>query len=143
MAAGEGRRLVSLDELKKCVAAPGGGGEDAVRTFLLESPDIPASTLRWPAWRLKIVPNIMAQLLGISLKEEEHMEHMEQEQLAAAAPSRGTGALSSSSSRRVRGGDVVASASASAPGRTVSSPHREASTRLFQAHHPQTADRMK
>ena len=71
---GEGRRLVSLNELKRCVAAPCGGGEDAVRYFLLESQDIPASLRRLPLWRLKFVPKIMAQLLtntSSSAKEKE------------------------------------------------------------------------
>jgi hypothetical protein len=66
-----GRRLVSLSELKACAVAA--GGEDAVRTFLLESREMPAANLTWPAWRLTIVPQIMAQLLGISLEEEQEV----------------------------------------------------------------------
>jgi len=55
-----GRRLASLSELRECAATP--GGADVVKTFLLESHELPAATLRWPAWRLAVVPRIMAQL---------------------------------------------------------------------------------
>lgn len=68
--------MISLDELKACASAPG-GGEDAVRAFLLESREMPTATLRWPAWRLKVVPDIMAQLSGVDVVEEKVKEALE------------------------------------------------------------------
>lgn len=66
---GEGRRITSLNDLRACVNAPG-GGLDAVRAFLLESPEMPAITLRWPAWRARVVPKIISQLLDGPLPAE-------------------------------------------------------------------------
>ena len=64
----EGRRLRGLAELIRCVREGGAGvgeGEAFVRWWLASSPELPAATTRWPAWRVRIVPRVMDQLRGV------------------------------------------------------------------------------
>ena len=63
-----GRRLTGLAELIECVREGGarpGEGEAFVRWWLASSPELPAATTRWPAWRVRIVPRVMDQLRGV------------------------------------------------------------------------------
>lgn len=52
-----------LASLKAWVCASA-DNDAAMREYLLESEEIPGVTRKWPAWRARMVPNIMAALTG-------------------------------------------------------------------------------
>ena len=62
----EPRRLASLAELARCAAADGGA---RVRAFLETDELVSESARRWPAWRARVVPRIVASLLAIAGKD--------------------------------------------------------------------------
>ena len=64
--AAEPRRLASLAELARCAA---GGGGARVRAFLETDELVSESARRWPAWRARVVPRIVASLLAIAGKD--------------------------------------------------------------------------
>jgi hypothetical protein len=64
--AAEPRRLASLAELARCAAADGGA---RVRAFLETDELVSESARRWPAWRARVVPRIVASLLAIAGKD--------------------------------------------------------------------------
>jgi len=76
-----GRRFASADELEAWAREKGGGGGGGggekeegdwppraklLLAFLLESEDFPASTRRWPAWRLRMAPRLVAAVCGLA-----------------------------------------------------------------------------
>ena len=63
--AAEPRRLASLAELARCAAADGGGVSARSSRRTSSSP----SRRRWPAWRARVVPRIVASLLAIAGKD--------------------------------------------------------------------------
>ena len=60
---GRGRRLASVAELLSVAKADGGA---RVRAFLETDELVSESARRWPAWRARVVPRIVASLLAIA-----------------------------------------------------------------------------
>lgn len=97
-----GRRFASADELEAWARGAGGGEEGAAGAggaggagddtvgwpprarqlldFLLGSEEFPASTRRWPAWRTRMAPRLVASVCGLGLRKEAEEEAGEKEE---------------------------------------------------------------
>jgi len=125
-----GKRFASADELEAWARgggeeehcegaagadAPGGWPPRARRLlgFLLGSEEFPASTRRWPAWRLRAAPRLVASVCGLGGRREAKAGAVEEDAVTAAVAAKTT--QQQQQQRRRAAAGVAATAASKAP----------------------------